>query len=175
MAKEIILRHVDREINSGNLWRAKEILQGSIASTVGYDVDIYEKYGQILLQMQDNVEAGKFLFLSGKRCLHYEKAIELFLKKYAKRHDYTLYYAFPRAARLAKKNDYPETVASYLTEHNFRDFVGTQPQKQHFLNSKINWGSGFLVYFLLFIFLLGLGYIFYSGFKFLYILLFGKW
>ncbi|MDQ3686198.1 MAG: hypothetical protein M3430_11450 [Acidobacteriota bacterium] len=58
------LEKAERELAQGNLWRAKEILQGSV-SDAGYNIELFEKYGIVLLKMGDLPEAGKFLFLSG--------------------------------------------------------------------------------------------------------------
>jgi hypothetical protein len=67
-----IWTRVNNEVRAGRLWRAKEILQGSICRE--YDLRIFERYGQILLLMRDNLEAGKYLFLSGSRKPEYEPA-----------------------------------------------------------------------------------------------------
>ena len=57
--------HVKAALTNNQLWRAKEILQGTIASS-GYDPFLFEQYGLILFQMGDLMEAGKYLFLSGQ-------------------------------------------------------------------------------------------------------------
>ena len=51
----------DQELAVGNAWRAKEILHRSIKYS-GYDVQLFEKLGIVLLQMNDLAEAGKYLF-----------------------------------------------------------------------------------------------------------------
>lgn len=71
---------VQAALSRGELWRAKEILQGAIA-TLKYDPLLYEQYGLILFQMGDLVEAGKYLFLSGQVKEEYETAINLYLKR----------------------------------------------------------------------------------------------
>jgi hypothetical protein len=75
---------VSREIAAKRLWRAKEILQGAL-STFGYDTDLYEQYGQLLLLMGDDVEAGKYFFLSGVRKPEYREAIALFVNRHARK------------------------------------------------------------------------------------------
>src|SRR5687768_18434738 len=47
-----------REIENGNLWRAKEILQGAIGSE-SYDVQLFEMLGTVFLRMGDLPEAGR--------------------------------------------------------------------------------------------------------------------
>lgn len=76
-----VIERAEREISNGNLWRAKEILHKSVGHS-GYKNEIYEKLGNVLLQMSDLAEAGKYLFLSGVKKPEYEKAIKIFLQKY---------------------------------------------------------------------------------------------
>ena len=42
----------DAALAEGKLWRAKEILQGNLG-TRGYDLELYERLGQVLLEMGD--------------------------------------------------------------------------------------------------------------------------
>ncbi len=66
MAVGSSLDRADQAVREGRLWRAKEILQGGMRSA-GYDVVFFERLGVLLLRMGDLLEAGKFLFLSGRR------------------------------------------------------------------------------------------------------------
>jgi hypothetical protein len=118
------LEKAERELAAGNLWRAKEILQGSLPSA-GYNVELFEKLGVVLLQMKDSPEAGKFLFLSGVRRPEYEEAIGIFLRKYGKK-PYNFLQTLPHAARLPKISDYPETVAAKLRELNLPETLKTE-------------------------------------------------
>ena len=59
---ETLYDRVDRAIQRGEVWRAKEILRGNIRVR-GYDVDLYEQYGRLLLDIGEMSEAGKYLFL----------------------------------------------------------------------------------------------------------------
>jgi hypothetical protein len=106
----------EREIAQGNFWRAKEILQGAL-SNAGYDTELFEKLGVVLLKMGDLPEAGKFLFLSGVNQPEYEEAVAIFLRKYAKkRRPLELYRTFPRAAKLSSLAAYPDGVAKKLRD-----------------------------------------------------------
>ena len=67
--------NAEKEVAKGNLWRAREILQGSIPNA-GYDCDLFESLGNVLLSMGDLPEAGRFLFLAGKRQPEYDEAID---------------------------------------------------------------------------------------------------
>ncbi|MBL7224225.1 MAG: hypothetical protein ISS72_10250, partial [Candidatus Brocadiae bacterium] len=106
---------VDAAIAEGKLWRAKEILQGNLR-TRGYDLELYERFGQVLLEMGDTLEAGKYLFLSGVRCPEYDEAIELYLSRYARKAPRNLVGTFPRSARRANVADYPEAVRRVLRD-----------------------------------------------------------
>jgi len=109
-----VLERAEREISNGNLWRAKEILQDSVGHS-GYKIEIYEKLGVVLLQMQDLAEAGKYLFLSGVRKPEYEESIGIFLQKYEGK-PHNLFRTFPRSAKLTKISEYPKIVADKLRE-----------------------------------------------------------
>ncbi len=76
-----VIKTAEKEIADGNLWRANEILHRAVGHS-GYKIEIYEKLGNVLLQMSDLAEAGKYLFLSGVRKPEYEKAIGIFRQKY---------------------------------------------------------------------------------------------
>ena len=54
--------NVKTALRIGELWRAKEILQGRIAGS-SFDTDLYEQYGAVLLQTADLMAAGKYLYL----------------------------------------------------------------------------------------------------------------
>ena len=115
MANSGLYQRVDKAIERGERWRAKEMLRGSIRSQ-GYDVELYERYGRLLLDLQDKLEAGKYLLLSGNHKPEYESAIELYLSR--TRGD-ALYYSFPRSARLRSVSDYPCAVQSCLKRSGF--------------------------------------------------------
>jgi hypothetical protein len=108
---------VEREIQAGRIWRAKEILQGTIA-TSSYDPALFERYGQLLLGMGDTVEAGKYLFLSGVRKPEYEEAISLFVDRFARKNPSHLHATFPTSARLVTRDAYPPVVAQELARLN---------------------------------------------------------
>jgi hypothetical protein len=112
---ERVFARVQEELARGDLWRAKEILQGNIRH-VGYEPELYERYGRVLLRMEDLIEAGKYLFLSGIRTPEYERAISLYLARHAKGRSSNLIGSFPHQARLPDLNGYPSAVADALTK-----------------------------------------------------------
>lgn len=103
--------HVRAALDRGELWRAKEILQGRIGGGP-YDPLLYEQYGAVLLEMRDLQEAGKYLFLSGNRRPEYEPAIRLFLDRH--RGGRSLLGTFPARARELPRDRFPEPVRAEL-------------------------------------------------------------
>ena len=110
MSKRELYERVDEAMARGEVWRAKEMLRGSVR-TRGYDTELYETYGRLLLELQEVFEAGKYLFLSGQRRPEYEHAIGLYLSR--TKGD-SLYLSFPRAGRLREVSAYPEAVRPVL-------------------------------------------------------------
>jgi Family of unknown function (DUF6584) len=113
VAKLGLYDRVDDAVAEGKLWRAREILEGNLGQ-LGYDIDLYERLGQVLLQMGEPMQAGRFLFLSGRRGRRYEEAINIYLDRYTRKAPGNLLGTFPNAARLAKVDDYPEAVREEL-------------------------------------------------------------
>lgn len=105
-------------IDNNNLWRAKEILAGSLP-TLGYNLELYEKLGTVLLSMGDLPEAGRFLFLSGAREDRYIQAIDIYLNKYSRNGIKQFFTTFPHKARLARLSEYPDSVMRELKEIGF--------------------------------------------------------
>ena len=118
MVIDSLLLRAEQAFLHGELWRAKEILQGGIRAH-GYDQVLYERYGLVLLKMGDLLEAGKYLFLSGRREPTYEKSISLFLGRFARANPLQLYSTFPRSARLQRRDDYPAPVNAELEQLGF--------------------------------------------------------
>src|SRR5690349_2342122 len=117
------MRTIERaraEIDRGRLWRAKDILEGSIAN-MGYNLELYEAYGVLLLQMGDLPKAGQFLFLSGARNPDYREAIRIYLARY--KSPTHLFSSFPRGARLIDISTYPPQVESDLRAFGFPNNV----------------------------------------------------
>ena len=120
------LEHADKELAQGRLWRAKEILQSTIPNA-GYDPELFERLGLVLLKMGDLREAGRYLFLSGRRESEYEESIGLFLARY-QTNPRTLYATFPRVAKLAARTDYPEPLTGELKQLGFPDLLREKGQ-----------------------------------------------
>ncbi len=108
-----IYEKAEIQIQNRNYWRAKEILKGNI-SNLGYDTQLFEKIGALLILMGDKIEAGRFLFLSGANNTEYQEPVNLFLKRYTRKEYLNLLSTFPKVARLKDISDYPPPVASEL-------------------------------------------------------------
>ncbi len=106
-------QEIEKIIRSGDHWKAKELLQGRL-SNLQYDVELFEAYGYVLLNMSDKVEAGKYLFLSGVRKSDYSEAIALYLNRYSRGNIRHIYHTFPKAAQAAKLSDFPSNVISEM-------------------------------------------------------------
>ena len=146
-----ILDKAQRELDHGNLWRAKEILQGAIRGE-NYDVQLYEMMGTVLLRMGDLPEAGRFLFLSGVRRNEYLEAIEIFLSRHRRKAPQEFVRVLPRKARLRTLSQYPHEVAQVLREIGFTEIVTDedgriyQPQN---LKDKVSWLIGGTIFFVI--------------------------
>ena len=114
---ETLYDRVDDAIQRSEVWRAKEILRGNVRLR-GYDVDLYERCGRLLLDIGETSEAGKYLFLSGRRSPNYEKAISVNLERHVPNPEH-MYFTFPRAARLNDIDEYPEGVRRTLESIDF--------------------------------------------------------
>lgn len=71
---------VEREVEAGRFWRAKEMLQGRLASPE-FDLELLRRYGEVLLAMRDLIEAGRMFFCAGVRDERYIESINIFLSK----------------------------------------------------------------------------------------------
>ncbi|KAA3609742.1 MAG: hypothetical protein D8M58_09150 [Calditrichaeota bacterium] len=163
MAIEKTLLKAKTEMDNGSLWRAKEILQSAIG-TYGYNAEIYENYGIILLKMSDLVEAGRFLFLSGVEKQEYFQSVQLFKKKFLKNGIKQVYSIFPKAAQLKNLSDYPPLVAKELAKIGFPETIrspinnnywDSQPESK--IKSFLKAGFGYLLFgYFIIVIILGL-------------------
>lgn len=117
-----ILDKARSEVEKGNLWRAKEILQGAIRSE-SYNVELFEMTGIVFLRMGDLPEAGRFLFLSGVRTPEYQEPIEIFLSRHRRKAPHDFVHLLPRGARLRTVSDYPAEVAQVFREIGFPEVL----------------------------------------------------
>ena len=106
--------------SSSQKWKAKEVLQGRLNSR-RYQPQLLEEYGRLLLSMNDDAEAGKYLFLSGQRSNEYVKSIDLYLGKYKGKNHKQLLYSFPRMIKYTEFKELPLNLQQELSA------LGIQP------------------------------------------------
>lgn len=106
------------EWQAGRLWRAKEILRGNIGSQP-FDPALCLAYGELLLELGDVPEAGKFLFLAGSELPQHADAVQVFLGRHAKSLG-QLEAHLPRQARGLAPESYPPFVRRVLEQGGYR-------------------------------------------------------
>ena len=89
---------------------------GSRLSQIDYQPELYEQYGSILLKMNDEAEAGLYLFLSGADNLDYPEAIEIFLNRHGSSEWQQLIHTFPRKVKKMDLQLLPENVRKKLID-----------------------------------------------------------
>ncbi len=112
---EEIVRRAEAERAAGRIWRAKEILRGSIGSGRVEPV-VLEAYGRLLESLGERVEAGRYLFASGVREPEYEETIALFKSRCSDRR--CALSRLPAALRRKGAAGLPATVLAELTAMN---------------------------------------------------------
>ncbi len=110
------ISRANQEIRQENLWRAKEIL-GSSLSTYSHSPDLMYTYANVLMQMGDLLEAGRFVLLAVESPTGSElDAIELFLARTRELDHVQLLQKFPRNARLQNRDQYPQYLRNHLIQ-----------------------------------------------------------
>lgn len=102
-------------IEAKQYWKAKQILRSRIKNIDHYNPELFGLYGEILAKMHDDMEAGKYFFLSNLRGPDYDDKIELFISRYknTKKKKYiSLSCQFPKIARYRNIKDFPEPIKS---------------------------------------------------------------
>ncbi len=99
-------KEIQTEIDQGRVWRAKDFLRQKIRHSE-YDETLFSAYADVLSMMHDDLEAGKYYFLSGLRSANQKKKIEIFFE----RHNYSklmqLTSQFPYSAQFKRIDDFP--------------------------------------------------------------------
>lgn len=108
-----LLGRADAEIAAGRVWRAKELLRGNLSSRA--EPALLERYGWLLEELGDRVEAGRYLFFSGSRRPEYEPPIALFLERHAKKNARRALIALiPAAVRRRRFDELPPALQEDL-------------------------------------------------------------
>ena len=111
--KRPLLERIDAEVAAGRAWKAKEILSGQVGSAWPGEI-VSERYGVLLADLGDRVNAGKFLFLSGVRKPEYDDHIALFLSRHGRSGPENLLAQFPKSFRRLQFLDLPTQLQSEL-------------------------------------------------------------
>ena len=102
------------EVENNRLWRARDILCSSV-QTYGYVPELFRSIGDMMLQMGDEPQAGKYYLLSVSDPTETElKAMDCFLLQYRKSDHHHLISLFPRQARFSKLEQYPTYLQNHL-------------------------------------------------------------
>ena len=161
-------------VESGEHWKAKEKLQGKLA-TPGFDATLFEEYGFVLLEMNDKLEAGKYLFLSGVRKVEYLESITLYLERYSGTYPQALFHTFPKKAQKSDISEYPSVVREELSSigvtHKKLEQAIDHRQRKHTLKDRA-YQAGCVGIFVVILFAFGAGVI--NGFGLIFSLIFGR-
>ncbi len=107
-----LVSRIDKVREEEGVWRAKEILSSYIAS-VPYDEALYLMYGELLYELGDKLESGKYFLLTSTKNPLYHDAIALFLK----RHRGNYFSHFPRAFKRTSKKNYPQNLLEEMKKN----------------------------------------------------------
>ena len=71
------------ELDLNRKWRAKEIISSSLIS-YDYNEELFAFYGEILLSMEDTLQAGRYLFFSKENLNEEEQhAVDIFIERHS--------------------------------------------------------------------------------------------
>lgn len=113
--KKEIEEKINPILQKKQYWKAKQILRSCIKNSKKYNPELFGLYGKVLSKMHDDMEAGKFFFLSNLRGPEYDDKIQLFIERYTNtrnKHYNSLSSQFPGIARYREIDDFPEPIRS---------------------------------------------------------------
>lgn len=141
------LHRAEAEVEKGRLWRAKEILQGSLSQeNHALEPDFLEAYGVLLNEMGDRFQAGKYLFLSGKRQEAYTDAISLYLHRTRRIHINDLIHQFPARIRRQGFGQLSENVRKELEKRGAHPKDLQRCQELKSASSSPSWGDRYALW-----------------------------
>ena len=116
---KILEKKIKKLRDSDLSWKAKEILSGKIGQHE-YQPELYKLYGDVLLDLGDMYEAGKYLFLGDGDDPKYTEAVSIFLQRHNKKDAYGFFSSMPKRFVAASPELYPESVKRYIKEQGFK-------------------------------------------------------
>jgi hypothetical protein len=114
-AYTVLDRKIAAERTNNRLWRAKELVRGRMTAS-NYDRELFRRYAEILADMHDDDEAGRYYFLSGYRSGRAVDLVKTFLHRRAKREFENFWNEMPQAAHRISPNSIPDICRSELAE-----------------------------------------------------------
>lgn len=108
----------DGEIAAGRPWRAKEMLAGRIADA-RYEPELFRRYAEVLADMRDDDEAGRYFLLAGSREGEGGMLARAFLTRRRKQSVQALWATMPAAARRLEAPMLPAGTKALLIEAGF--------------------------------------------------------
>ena len=159
---------IQKEIDAGRFWKAKELLRSEIGQKE-YDKQLFEDYAHALSLMKDDVNAGIYYFLSGKRTKQYQSKIDLFFKVKAKKKLGSLTSQFPQSAKYETIDEFEEPMKSELKTLGLINSPSgganyTNNRQLITKQSAFDWGT-VIIYFLIASLFVGAGTILYWVFQ----------
>lgn len=112
---------VNKWIEEKNIWRAKQYLRGRISSN-GFDPWVFETYGILMMDSQEILEAGRYLFLSGRRNANHSESIDYYLNTFRKGTNQHLFATFPKCVKILSWEELPSTLKNDLKELGIEEF-----------------------------------------------------
>ena len=114
---------VEPLISNGEYWKARQIFQTRLGNVKECDREMYYAFANLLKEMHEDLEAGKYFFISGKRGKDIDQYIDLFFSVHTKRKLSALNGIIPASARIKNINQCPDTIKNKLIELKYKEDI----------------------------------------------------
>lgn len=138
-----IFARVEHDIQRGDLALARTRLESYLDHN-GYDPDLLTRLGRIAADMHDPATAGRFWLTSNLTGEEAENAITQYIRRCGE-DAVEIALRLPRAARLAKIDDYPLLVRERLQKHGLIDNVTWAGKQRQGITKSPHWTFGALI------------------------------
>ncbi len=126
------MEEFDRERSDGRTWRARDMLRSRIGESA-YDAAVFQLYADVLTEMRDDDEAGRYYFLSGERAGRAGELAKAFLDRRTRRQLHLLWGEMPKAASRVESGSIPRVCYSDLEAAG-----STALAVRHFIDGLVN-------------------------------------
>jgi hypothetical protein len=106
---------LEAALAAGKFGRAREIL-ASRMGTDPFNPTTAEQLGSLLLNMGDDIQAGRYLFVSGVRKPEYQPSIDTFLRRHSRHGWRNLLAALPATVKRCAWSEIPSVVREELRQ-----------------------------------------------------------